>query len=80
MRNQKPKYQITAPTGKLAELEDVVLEVHYNVNPWVGVMSWTPRVDFGRWKMMQGGVSKPFKLPALKVPKSKEEKKTKKAS
>jgi signal peptidase complex subunit 3 len=50
----------------LAEVEDVVLKVHYNVQPWVGVLTWTPQVNFGRWKLVKGGVSKPFKLPALK--------------
>lgn len=56
----------------MAEVEDVVLKVHYNVQPWVGVLTWTPQVNFGRWKLVKGGVSKPFKLPALK---KKEEKK-----
>lgn len=73
LKNQKAKYQITAPTGKLAEVENVVLKVHYNVQPWVGVLTWTPQVNFGRWKLVKGGVSKPFKLPAVKT---KEEKKT----
>ncbi|PSS23245.1 hypothetical protein M430DRAFT_26170 [Amorphotheca resinae ATCC 22711] len=72
LKNQKPKYQITAPTGKLAETDDVQLNVHYNVQPWVGVLTWTPQVEFGRWKRMKGGLSKVFSLPALK---KKEEKK-----
>ncbi|KAL3422915.1 signal peptidase subunit [Phlyctema vagabunda] len=66
LKNQKAKYQITSPTGKLAETDDVVLKVHYNVQPWVGVLTWTPQVDFGGWKKIKGGVSKVFKLPALK--------------
>ena len=72
LKNQKPKYQITAPTGKLAETEDVVLKVHYNVQPWVGVLTWTPQMEIAGWKKMKRGVSKVFKFPALKV---KEEKK-----
>jgi signal peptidase complex subunit 3 len=72
LKNQKPKYQITAPTGKLAETEDVVLKVHYNVQPWVGVLTWTPQMEMAGWKKMKRGVSKVFKFPALKV---KEEKK-----
>jgi hypothetical protein len=66
LKNQKPKYQITAPTGKLAETDDVRLNVHYNVQPWVGVLTWEPQVEFGRWKRMKGGLSKVFSLPALK--------------
>jgi signal peptidase complex subunit 3 len=73
LKNQKAKYQITAPTGKVAETDNVVLKVHYNVQPWVGILTWTPQVEFGRWKKVKGGVSKMFKLPALKV--KKEEKK-----
>lgn len=73
LKNQKAKYQITAPAGKVAETDNVVLKVHYNVQPWVGILTWTPQVEFGRWKKVKGGVSKVFKLPALKV--KKEEKK-----
>jgi signal peptidase complex subunit 3 len=79
LRNQKPKYQITAPTGKLAEVEDVVLKVHYNVQPWVGVLTWTQQVDLWKWNTLKGGVSKIFKLPALKKKDdTKDEKKSKK--
>lgn len=73
LKNQKPKYQITAPTGKLADVDDVVLKVHYNVQPWVGILTWTPQIDLGRWSLVKGGVSKVFRLPALK---KKDEKKT----
>jgi len=73
LKNQKPKYQITAPSGKLAETEDVVLKVHYNVQPWVGVLTWTPQIEFGKWKKVKGGVSKLFNMPALK---KKDEKKS----
>jgi signal peptidase complex subunit 3 len=73
LKNQKPKYQITSPSGKLAETEDVVLKVHYNVQPWVGVLTWTPQIEFGKWKKIKGGVSKLFNMPALK---KKEEKKS----
>jgi hypothetical protein len=51
----------------------VVLRVHYNVQPWVGILTWTPQIEFGSWKKIRGGVSKAFKLPPLKV--KKEEKK-----
>lgn len=75
LQNQKAKYQITSPTGKLAETEGVVLKVHYNVQPWVGVLTWTPQLEFGGWKKIKGGVSTVFRLPALK--KKDEDKKTK---
>lgn len=73
LKNQKAKYQITAPSGKLADTEDVVLKVHYNVQPWVGVLTWTPQFEFGGRKKLKGGVSKVFKLPELK---KKDEKKS----
>jgi signal peptidase complex subunit 3 len=44
-----------------------VLKLHYNVQPWVGVLTWTPQMEFGVWKKVKGGVSKAFQLPALKV-------------
>ncbi|KAH8649669.1 signal peptidase subunit [Tricladium varicosporioides] len=66
LKNQKPKYQITAPTGKLQDTDGVVLRVHYNVQPWVGVLTWTPQIEFGSWKKLKGGVSKAFKLPSIK--------------
>jgi hypothetical protein len=67
LKNQKPKYQITSPTSKLAETRDVKLYVHYNVQPWVGVLTWTPNTDFGSWKKIKGGVSKIFNLPPVKA-------------
>lgn len=75
LKNQKPKYQITSPTGKLAETSDVVLKLHYNVQPWVGLLTWTPQMEFGRWRKLKGGMSKVFSLPALKVKKEAEKKK-----
>ena len=50
----------------------MVLKLHYNVQPWVGILTWNMDRDLGRWKRMQDGVSKVFALPAVKV---KEEKK-----
>jgi signal peptidase complex subunit 3 len=50
----------------------VVLKVHYNVQPWVGVLTWTPQLEFGAWKKLKGGKSKIFKFPALKVKKKTE--------
>ncbi len=52
----------------------MILKLHYNVQPWVGVLTWTPQIEFGVWKKIKGGVSKTFKLPALKVKKDAEKK------
>lgn len=76
MKNQKPKYQISSPTGKLANTNDVVLKLHYNVQPWVGVLTWTPQIEFLGWKKMKGGISKAFELPALKIKKESTTKKS----
>ena len=45
------------------------LYLHYNVQPWVGILTWTPQIELGGWKLMKGGVSKVFKFPELKVKK-----------
>ncbi|KAH8888889.1 signal peptidase 22 kDa subunit [Thozetella sp. PMI_491] len=73
LKNQKPKYQITHPTGKIASTEDVALRLHYNVQPWVGLLTWNQERDIGLWSKMKDGVSKKFALPAIK--KKEEEKK-----
>ncbi|ETS80534.1 hypothetical protein PFICI_08063 [Pestalotiopsis fici W106-1] len=72
LKNQKPKYQITHPSGRIAETDDVVLKVHYNVQPWVGFLTWNQGQDYGLWKAVSGGLSKAFSLPAVK---KKDEKK-----
>ncbi|KAL1870282.1 hypothetical protein VTK73DRAFT_2696 [Phialemonium thermophilum] len=66
LRNQRPKYQITHPSGKIAETDDVVLKLHYNVQPWVGLLTWDQDSDLGVWKKMKGGLSKKFAFPVLK--------------
>jgi len=38
--NQRPKYQITDPTGRLANRGNATLELHYNIQPWVGALTW----------------------------------------
>ncbi|KAK4033436.1 hypothetical protein C8A01DRAFT_40099 [Parachaetomium inaequale] len=74
LKNQRPKYQITHPTGKLAEQDNVVLRLHYNVQPWVGLLTWNQDVEFWKWKTLRNNLSKKFVLPAIK---KKEEKKKK---
>jgi signal peptidase complex subunit 3 len=60
----------------------MVLQVHYNVQPWVGVLTWTQEKNFLNWETVKGGISKVFKLPALKKKDEKkdETKKPKKAA
>lgn len=50
----------------MAETDGVTLKLHYNVQPWVGVLTWNQDRDYGLWKKMKGGVSKPFQFPAVK--------------
>lgn len=50
----------------MAEIDNVKLRLHYNVQPWVGLLTWNQNIDIGYWKAIKGGVSKAFKLPALK--------------
>ena len=68
LKNTKPKYQITDISGKLAERGNVTLQVGWNVQPWVGALTWTmpEGTRWGRWQGVQGGRSKAFDMPALK--------------
>ncbi|KAI1498522.1 signal peptidase 22 kDa subunit [Biscogniauxia marginata] len=66
LKNQKPKYQITHPTGRIAETDDVTLRVHYNVQPWVGALTWNQDSDLGLWKKLADGASAAFALPPVK--------------
>ncbi|KAH9910077.1 signal peptidase 22 kDa subunit [Xylariomycetidae sp. FL2044] len=76
LKNQKPKYQITHPTGKIAETDDVTLHVHYNVQPWVGMLTWNQDADYGLWKKLSGGISKKLQLPPIKKKDEDKKKKT----
>lgn len=66
LKNQKPKYQITHPNGKIAEAGEVTLKLHYNVQPWVGALTWDLKKRFAQWAAIEGGESKTFALPAIK--------------
>ena len=44
----------------------MALRLHYNVQPWVGVLTWNQQRDIGPWKALSGGLSKVFSLPATK--------------
>ncbi|OAQ64677.1 microsomal signal peptidase subunit [Pochonia chlamydosporia 170] len=75
LKNQRPKYQITHPTGKIASAKDVTLKLHYNVQPWVGLLTWNMDKAFGWWHPMVKGVSAKFELPAIKTKDAKKPKK-----
>jgi len=67
LKNERPKYQITHPSGKMADLKDVKLKVNYNVQPWFGLLTWNYNQNFGTWEVLKGGVSKAFSLPSVKA-------------
>ncbi|KAF6226037.1 hypothetical protein HO173_012527 [Letharia columbiana] len=68
LKNTKPKYQVTDISGILAERTNVTLEIGWNVQPWVGALTWTLGEGqvLGRWKGVEGGKSKAFDMPPLK--------------
>jgi len=68
LKNSKPKYQITDISGILSERTNITLEVGWNVQPWVGALTWTfgEGREFGRWKGVKGGRSKTFDMPPIK--------------
>ncbi|KAM7221697.1 signal peptidase subunit [Rhypophila decipiens] len=74
IKNQKPKYQITHPSSKIAETDNVILKLHYNVQPWVGLLTWNQETDFFKWKKVKNGLSKKFTLPAIKTKKTEGQK------
>lgn len=65
LSDQKPKYQITDVSGKMAERANATLSLHWNVQPWVGAMVWTNRNTYGRWQGLNGGMDG-FEFPSLK--------------
>ncbi|MCJ1475871.1 hypothetical protein MMC13_004535 [Lambiella insularis] len=68
LKNVKPKYQITDFSGKLADRGNVTLEVGWNVQPWVGALTWTmpEGKGWGKWRGIRGGRSVAFDMPSLK--------------
>ena len=72
LKNQKPKYQITDPSGIISERSNATLQVSWNVQPWVGALLWDKGYLGGRvgsWSAGKDGRSEPFNFPALKGPK-----------
>ena len=68
LKNTKPKYQITDIGGILSDRTNVTLDIGWNVQPWVGALTWTlgDGQTLGRWRGLQGGKSKAFDMPPLK--------------
>ena len=69
LKNQKPKYQITDPSGVISERSNATLQVSWNVQPWVGALTWDmgylgSRV--GAWEPGKAGNSEAFEFPPLK--------------
>ena len=44
----------------------MVLELGWNVQPWVGALLWANKNDFGLWQGLRGGVSARFGFPEIK--------------
>merc|ERR1711939_795920 len=72
LSNQKPKYQITDISGKLASRSNATLTLHWNVQPWVGALWWTNAKRYGLWEGRKGGETT-FEFPALKGTEVKKE-------
>ena len=69
LKKQKPKYQITDPSGKLSERANATLQVSWNVQPWVGGLLWDKGYLGGRvgaWEAGKVGRSDSFTFPVLK--------------
>ena len=69
IKNQKPKYQITDPSGMMGERPNVTLTVGWNVQPWVGALVWDQSLlgnRMGPWDAGKVGRSETFTFPALK--------------
>ena len=68
LKNAKPKYQITDITGVISERQNVTLEIGWNVQPWVGALTWTMEdgQHLWNWLGVKGGRSRSFDMPALK--------------
>ncbi|KAJ9499979.1 hypothetical protein H2202_004369 [Exophiala xenobiotica] len=69
LKNQKPKYQITDPTGIISERANATLHLSWNVQPWVGALIWDKGYlgsRVGQWDAGKVGKSEAFNFPPLK--------------
>lgn len=44
----------------------MVLELGWNVQPWVGALTWRGWRDWGVWKGLKGGMTERFEFPGIK--------------
>jgi hypothetical protein len=73
LKNQKPKYQITDPSGIMSERSNATLVVGWNVQPWVGALVWDQSIlgnRVGAWDVSKVGRSVAFDFPPLKSSKT----------
>lgn len=80
LKGQRPKYQITDITGKLQKRQNVTLELGWNVQPWVGPLTWTNWGTVGAWKGLEGGRSEAFDFPEIGAKVDKKDLKTEKGA
>ncbi|KAL9105406.1 MAG: hypothetical protein Q9227_009424 [Pyrenula ochraceoflavens] len=69
LKNQKPKYQVTDPSGLLSERGNATLQLSWNVQPWVGALVWDKGVlgkRIGTWEAGKSGVSGTWEFPVVK--------------
>ena len=73
LKNQKPKYQITDPSGIMSERSNATLLVGWNVQPRVGALVWDQSLlgnRIGAWDAGKAGRSAAFEFPPLKSSKT----------
>jgi len=69
LKNQKPKYQITDPSGILSEKSNATLQLSWNIQPWVGALIWDKGYlgsRVGAWDTDKDGRSRMFSFPSIK--------------
>jgi Signal peptidase subunit len=65
LKNQKPKYQITDPSGVMSSRPNATLTLNWNVQPWVGPLLWD-RGMLEDKRGPDGGAAGSWNLPFLK--------------
>lgn len=73
LKNHKPKYQITDPSGIMSERSNATLVVGWNVQPRVGALVWDQGLlgnRIGAWDAGKVGRSEAFNFPPLKSSKT----------
>ena len=69
LKNQKPKYQITDPSGILSDRSNATLQLSWNIQPWVGALIWDKGYlgsRVGAWDSEKVGQSRIFSFPSIK--------------